>query len=163
MPQEQPTWRIWFLLWALLVLQTTWFSGIEIFGAHLDLPLLATVSVALLLGSETGAVFGLVAGVLTGFIAGSSLGSFALSRLVPGAAFGFFDRRFSLDNPIAPPLCAAGATILSNIIFVALSPENFVAGEWGRRVFAEIILNAIFIWPVYLAVNKLVPPARTII
>lgn len=163
MPQEQPTWRIWFLLWALLVLQTTWFARAEVFGAHLDLPLLATVSIALLLGSETGAVFGLAAGVLTGFLAGSSLGSFALSRLVVGAAFGFFDRRFSVDNPIAPPLCAAAATLLSNVIFVAFSPENFVAGEWSRRVLAEMLLNAFCIWPVYFAVNKLVPPARTII
>jgi rod shape-determining protein MreD len=162
MRYDQPTWRIWILLWGLLVLQTTWFGRVELFGAHLDLPLLATVSVALLLGSETGACFGLVAGVLTGYIAGASLGSFALSRLIVGGAFGFFDRRFSRDNPLAPPLCAAAATVLSAIVFVAFSPDSF-STDYLRRTLIEMLLNSIFIWPVYLAVNRLVPPARAII
>ena len=77
----QPTWRIWPILWLLLVLQTTLFARVAPFGAHLDLVLLGVVSVALLLGMETGAIFGLAAGVLTGYCAGVSLGSFALSRL----------------------------------------------------------------------------------
>ena len=161
--QQQPIWRLWFFLWAILVVQTTWLARVELFGAHLDLPLLATVAVALLLGAETGAAFGLTAGVLTGFIAGASLGSFAFSRLIVGSAFGFFDRRFSSDNPLAPPLCAAGATLLSSVVFLALSPDNFSLEAWPRRVLIEMGLNALFVWPVYLAVNRLVPPARAMV
>jgi rod shape-determining protein MreD len=161
--QSQPTWRIWILLWAICVLQTTWLARVEIFGAHLDLPLLATVAVALLLGSETGAVFGFVAGALTGIIAGSSLGAFILSRLVIGAAFGFFDRKFSSDNPLAPPLCAAAATLLSTILLVLIAPDNLATGDWALRLLAKIAVSAVFIWPMYFAVNRLVPPARTMI
>lgn len=159
MLQSQPTWRIYIFLWAMLAIQTTWLARVEIFGAHLDLMLLTVVSVALLLGAQNGAVFGLVAGVLTGYIAGASLGSFALSRLIIGSSFGFFDRRFSSDNPFAPPICAAAATFLASVIFLALSPDTF-SSHWLSRVLTECGLNALFIWPVYLCVNKLVPPAR---
>jgi LytS/YehU family sensor histidine kinase len=160
---SQPTWRIWILLWALCVLQTTWLARVEIFGAPLDLPLLATVAVALLLGSETGAVFGLVAGALTGIIAGSSLGAFMLSRLAIGAAFGFFDRKFSSDNPLAPPLCAAAATLLSSVLLILIAPDVLASGDWAARLLTKIAVSAVFIWPVYAVVSRLVPPARTII
>jgi hypothetical protein len=161
--QSQPTWRIWILLWAICVLQTTWLARVELFRSHLDLPLLATVAVALLLGSETGAVFGFAAGVLTGIIAGSSLGAFILSRLVIGAAFGFFDRKFSSDNPLAPPLCAAGATLLSSVIFVAIAPDNLAVSGWPLLLVSKILVSAIFVWPMYFIVNRLVPPARAMV
>lgn len=160
---NQPTWRIWVLLWALGVLQTTWLARIEILGATLDLPLLATVAVALLLGSETAAIFGLAAGALTGIIAGSSLGAFLISRLVVGVAFGFFDRKFSSDNPLAPPLCAAAATLLAAVVFVLIAPNTLASGDWTARLLAKIAVNAVFIWPMYLLVNRLVPPTRTMI
>jgi rod shape-determining protein MreD len=162
MPQHRPTWRLWIFLWAILALQTTWLARVEFFGARLDLPLLFTLSAALVLGSESGAAFGLVAGVLTGYVSGASLGSFAFSRLVVGAVFGLFDRRFSSDNPFAPPVCAAAATLLASVIFLALSPDTF-SPYWLRRVLVECGLNAFFIWPVFLCVNKLVPPARVMI
>jgi rod shape-determining protein MreD len=162
MRQSQPVWRVYLLLWFVLVLQTTWLARFEMLGAHIDLPLLLVVTVALLLGAETGATFGLVAGVLSGFVAGESLGSYALSRLLVGGAFGFFDRRFSVDNPLAPPLCAAGATLLSNVIFLALAPDTY-SQAWTQRTVVEMALNALCLFPIYFAVNRLVPPARAMI
>jgi rod shape-determining protein MreD len=162
MPQSQPVWRVYLLLWFVLVLQTTWLARVEVFGAHIDLPLLLVVTVALLFGAEAGAIFGLVAGVLSGFVAGESLGSYALSRLICGGAFGFFDRRFSVDNPLAPPLCAAAATLLSNVVFVVLAPDTY-SQSWTQRTVVEMALNALCLFPIYIAVNRLVPPARAMI
>ena len=159
----QPTWRIWPLLWLLLVLQTTLLARLAPLGVHLDLALLGVVSVSLLLGMETGAIFGLAAGVLNGYCAGVSLGSFALSRLAIGAGLGLFDRRFSRDNPLAPPLCAAAATILANALFALLSPAGFGFGWWLQHTFISAALHAIFIWPVYALFARLLPPPRAFI
>lgn len=160
MPQEQPTWRIWPLLWVLLVVQTTLLARLSPFDVHIDLVLLAVVSVALLLGMETGAIFGLAAGVLSGYCAGVSLGSYAISRLAIGAGFGLFDRRFSRDNPLAPPLCAAAAALLANAIFGVLSPGEFTFAWWLRDTLISCALHAVLIWPVYGLFAKLLPPAR---
>jgi hypothetical protein len=157
---SQPTWRIWPMLWLLLVLQTTLFARFAPFGVHIDFALLGVISVSLLLGMETGAIFGLAAGVLTGYCAGVSLGSFTLSRLVVGAGFGLFDRQFSRDNPLAPPLCAAGATVLANALFALLSPAGFGFGWWLQHTLISAALHAIFIWPVYALFARLLPPPR---
>ena len=160
---DQPTWRIWPLLWLLLVLQTTLFARLAPFGVHIDLVLLAVVSVALLFGMETGAIFGLAAGVLTGYCAGVSLGSFAFSRLTIGAGFGFFDKRFSRDNPFAPPLCAAAATLVASAIFGVLTPGEFTFAWWLHHTFIATVAHAILIWPVYALFNKVIPPPRAFI
>ena len=156
----QPTWRIWPLLWLLLVLQTTIFARVAPFGVHIDLVLLAVVSVSLLLGMETGAIFGLAAGVLTGYCAGVSLGSFAISRLLIGGGLGFFDKRFSRDNPLAPPLCAAAATLIANAVFGVLSPGEFTFNWWLNHTLIATAWHAILIWPIYALFSHFVPPPR---
>jgi hypothetical protein len=156
----QPIWRIWPILWLLLVLQTTIFARLAPLGVHVDLALLGVVSVSLLLGMEMGAIYGLAAGVLTGYCAGVSLGSFALSRLAIGAGFGLFDRQFSRDNPLAPPLCAAGATVLANALFALLSPTGFGFVWWVQHTLISAALHALFIWPVYALFAHFIPPPR---
>lgn len=158
--EQQPAWKIWIILWGILVIQTTVVARFTPGDVHFDLGLLAVVSVALLLGSETGATFGLVTGVLTGFCAGVSLGSFAISRLIIGASFGLFDRRFSRDNPLAPPLCAAVATIGANVIFALLSPIEYSFGWWLQHTIAATVVHAILIWPVYWIFSKAIPAQR---
>jgi len=161
--RDQPTWRIWPLLWLLLVFQTTLFARLAPFGVQIDFVLLAVVSVSLLLGMETGAIFGLIAGIVTGYCAGVSLGSFALSRLLIGAGFGFFDQRFSRDTPFAPPLCAAAATLLANIIFGILSPGDFPFDWWLRHTLIATAFHAILIWPVYALFARMIPPPRAFV
>lgn len=161
--QDQPTWRIWPLLWVLLVLQTTLFARISPLDVHIDLVLLAVVCVALQFGTQTGAIFGLVAGILTGYCAGVSLGSFALSRLAVGAGFGMFDQRFSRDNPLAPPLCAAAATVAANVLFGLLSPGEFTFAWWLRHTLVAAAAHAILVWPVYALFARLIPPPRAFV
>lgn len=157
------TWHIWPLLWLLLVLQTTIFARFTVWGVHVDVVLLAVVCVALLHGMETGALFGLVAGVLTGYCAGVSVGSYVLSRLVIGAGFGLFDRRFSSDNPIAPPLCAVAATVIAHIIFGVLSPGTLGIEVWLRQTAIAAVAHAVFIWPIYWTFSRFIPQSRVLV
>jgi rod shape-determining protein MreD len=160
MQASPPIWRIWPLLWLLLVLQTTVLARFDFWGVHVDVVLLAVVSVALLYGMETGALFGLVAGTLSGYCAGVSIGSFVLSRLVIGAGFGLFDRRFSNDNPLAAPVCAAVATLIAQIIFGILSPGEYSLEMWLRQTAIAALAHAVFIWPVYWIFMRVVPSPR---
>lgn len=159
--QEQPTGKIWAALVIALVLQTTVLAHFRPFGAHVDLVLLTVVSVGLLLGSEWGAGYGLVAGLLTGMYAIPHLGSFALSRLVVGGVIGLFDKGFSRDNLLAPPLCAAGATLGANVLFLIMAPTSFSLAWWLAKTAGAVGTHALLVWPVHwLMVRYIVPPPR---
>jgi hypothetical protein len=171
---ERQTWQTWIVLWLLLSLQTTVLARWQPFGSHIDLPLLCVVSVALLLGWEFGAVYGLVAGVLTGYCAAFHVGSFAVSRAAVGGVFGLFDRRFSRDNPLAPPICAAGAVLLSNLVYGLMSPDDFIYWGatshgfsfwwWAQRTLLSMLVHAVLIWPVHALIARFVqPPARPLV
>ncbi|MEO6908498.1 MAG: rod shape-determining protein MreD [Abditibacteriaceae bacterium] len=155
--RSSPSWRAWLVLWVAVALQTTWLAHFSISGAHLDLPLLCVVSSAMLLGARQGVVFGFVAGLLSGYTAGISLGSFVISRMAAGGLCGLFDRRFSVDNPLAPPICAAVATLLSHLIFGLMSPASFVFVSWMSDSLLSAALHAVLIWPFFAFMQMLVP------
>jgi len=159
--QERPVWRIWIVLYVAMALQTTWLADWRPFGARADLPLLTTVSTALLLGWEMGAIYGLLAGFLTGCFADYNVGSFAFSRAVVGGVFGGFDKGFSRDNPLAPPLCAIGAIVLANLIFWIMSPGDFTLRVWAQSTLTSAALNALLMWPLHWLLERFVlPPTR---
>jgi rod shape-determining protein MreD len=160
--QEQSTWRMCLVLVIAVVLQTTLLARWTPLGTHIDLPLLTVVSVALLLGPYAGAGYGLAAGLLMGFYAGVNPGAFAVSRVAAGAVFGLFDKGFSRDNPIAPPLCAAGATLLTNMIFLLMSPTDYAFLWWVQKTIAACIVHALLIWPVHACIVQwALPPKRS--
>jgi LytS/YehU family sensor histidine kinase len=160
--QEQPTWRIWIVLLIAIVLQTTLLARLTPLGTHIDLLLLTIVSIALLIGPYWGSAYGLAAGILLGFYAGVNPGAFALSRMAAGGVFGLFDKGFSGDNPLAPPLCAAGATLMTSAIFLLMSPTDFTFTSWLQKTLAAIIVHAILIWPVHACIAKwALPPRRS--
>jgi rod shape-determining protein MreD len=155
------TWRIWFVLILALAIQTTWLANWHPFGTYLDLPLLTVVSVSMLLGWPVGPVYGLIAGLLTGYAAAFNLGSFAVSRAVVGAVSGSFEKRFSADNPLAPIFCAAGAVVISNVVFAIMSPADFGWQWWLQRTLSGVVLHAVCIVPLHLLLARLVlPPSR---
>jgi hypothetical protein len=126
-----------------------------------DLPLLTVVSVGLLLGWEWGAGYGVAAGLLSGIYAPTSLGSFALSRLVVGGIIGLFDKSFSRDNPFAPPLCAAGATLGANFLFLIMAPTSFPLDWWLGKTLGAMGTHALLIWPVHWLMQRYAaPPPR---
>lgn len=158
---EQSTWRIWPALLFAVALQTTWLAHWRPGGAAIDLPLLLTVSAAILLGWEMGATLGLFAGLLMGFYAGTNLGAYAMSRSIIGGLLGLFERRFSRDNPFTPPLCAMGAVLLSNGVFLVIAPTDFPIAWWMSQTIPSLLVHAVLIYPVHWLVTKFIlPPPR---
>lgn len=155
--RPSPAWRAWLVLWIAVALQSTWLAHFHLFGARLDLPLLCVVSAAMLLGARQGVVFGFSAGLLCGYTVGVSLGSFVISRMAAGGLCGLFDRRFSVNNPLAPPLCAAVATLLSHLIFGLMSPASFQFVSWMNATLLSAALHAVLIWPFFAFMQMLVP------
>jgi rod shape-determining protein MreD len=150
------------LLLAVTALQTTWLARFTLWDVHIHLPLLTIVSVALLLGPRSGTIYGFFTGLVMGVFTGSNIGSFILSRMAVGGIFGYFERAFSRDNILAPPLCAIGAIVISNLIFFILSPTQFPIVWWLRQTAIAVPLHAIAIWPVHWLIGHFVaPPQRT--
>lgn len=162
MNKERATWRIWPILIVAMALQTTWLAHKQLLGIHVDLPLLTVVSVALLLGWETGALYGLAAGVLTGYCADWNVGSLAFSRAVVGGVLGFAELHFSRENPLAPSLCAAGAVLLANVVLLIMAPLDHPVMWWVQQTPISMAIHMVLIWPVYAVVDHLVLlPARS--
>jgi hypothetical protein len=80
---------------------------------------------------------------------------------VVGGVLGLFERRFSRDNPLTPPLCAMGAVLLSNLIFLVISPTDFPLSWWLQKTVTTLATHAILIYPVHWLVTKFIlPPPR---
>lgn len=159
--RERATWRIWIVLVVTVALQTTLLARFRPLGVAVDWALMTTVSVAILLGWPVGAMYGLAAGLLCGWFSGFHPGSWAFSRLVVGASFGGFDRRFSTDNPLAAPMCVAGATVMANALFMLMSPADFPLRWWVVNTAWQMVGHAVLIVPLHAVLDRFVlPPSR---
>ena len=160
--KERATWRIWIVLIVAFALQTTWLAPLRPMGTWVDLGLLTTVSVALSLGAQVGAIYGLVAGLLTGYGTAFNVGSFMVSRAAVGAIFGSFETKFSSDNPLAPPLCAACAVVVANLVFALMSPTSFPLSWWLQQTLRGVVVHSILIVPLHPILLRLLrPPTRS--
>ena len=158
---ETPTWRIWPVVLAAFVFQTTWLAHLEVWGAHLDLPLLVVICVALILGWRVGSICGLVVGLVTGYLIAKNPGSFAFSRLIVGAILGLTTRSSWNDNPLSPPLLAALGTLLCDLVVWIMTPTDFSAAWWLHHTPIRMMAHAILIWPIYWVLLRwLKPPSR---
>ncbi len=150
------------LLVLAVALQTSWLARVAVWGVHFDLPLLLTVSVALLFGWRAGAVFGLAAGFFMGVMVAKNVGSAMMSRIFCGAVIGISDRNFGRDNIFAPPLLAALGTLLSDIIVLLMAPTDFPISWWLAHTPIKMLMHAVLIWPLHYVVARWVkPPSRT--
>jgi len=160
--KERATWRIWIVLIVAFAVQTTWLAPLRPLGTWIDVGLLTTVSIALLLGFQVGAIYGLAAGLLTGYGTAFNVGSFIVSRAVVGAVFGSFETRFSGDNPLAPPICAACAVVLANLVFALMSPTTFPFDWWWQQTLRGVVVHSLLIVPLHpLLARLLLPPTRS--
>ncbi|HVF85567.1 MAG TPA: hypothetical protein VM821_06275 [Abditibacteriaceae bacterium] len=158
---ETPTWRIWPLLLLSFALQTTWLARLQVWGVHLDLPLLAVLCVSLILDWRTGMVFGLVSGLVTGYLLAKNPGALALSSMITGAVLGLTDRDVWRDNPLMPPILAAAGTLLADLIVLLMAPTDFPISWWLHHTPIRMMIHALLIWPIYWILARwLKPPSR---
>jgi rod shape-determining protein MreD len=103
------------------ILQSTFFSYIDIFNAAPDLALLVIIWYAYDCGVMTGQITGFAAGVLLDFLSASPLGFHAFTYTLLGAAGGLLRGAFSMDAFILPMLLAAGGTLAKALLCFFIS------------------------------------------
>lgn len=158
---ETATWRIWPLLLLAFALQTTWLARVQVWGVHLDLPLLIVLCVSLAVGWRTGMVFGLASGLVSGYLLAKNPGAFALSGMITGAVVGLADRGVWRDNPLLPPLLAALGTLLADLIVLLMAPTDFPISWWLHHTPIRMAMHALLIGPIYWVLSRwLCPPKR---
>lgn len=102
--------RIVLLVLTIVISQHTIFSSIQIFGVHLDLPLLLVIAAGFTLGREGGAIVGFVVGIL---VDSYLLTPFGLSALV-FSVLGYLAGQTEKGSLIGPwTMNAALASLLS--------------------------------------------------
>ena len=116
-----PTWgevaRLAVVLLVAVLLQTTVAPQLRLLGAFPDFALIAVVCVALIKGSETGAVFGFLTGLLTAIALMEPFGLSAFVFVLIGYFAGRYAETADLPAGLAPLLTVFVATLVANVLF----------------------------------------------
>jgi len=145
--------RLVLLVVSLVVLQTTLFTHLRIFGAIPDLCLVATVAIAFEEGPERAALFGFLSGLFLDLFLSSPLGLSALSQAIVGYGVGTFQGAMLRESKAMPAFLSAAAGLLGGAIFALVGA---VAGESGyltgtslRVIVVAAIYDAAVALPVF--------------
>jgi rod shape-determining protein MreD len=154
--------RVGVLGLAVVIVQVSAVTQLQVFGATADIVPLVVASIGLLTGSLSGAAFGFAVGL---FVDSALFQVMGLSSLVYVAAGYGAGRLRELRDPqaaYAPMVVGAGATAIATI---GLGVMNFLLGLDApvsflllRQILATIILNAILSLPIYLLVRRWLQP-----
>jgi rod shape-determining protein MreD len=146
--------RLGALLFAALLLQTTVAPNIRILGASPDFALIIVVSVALLRGCQTGAIFGFLTGTLVGVALLEPLGMTALVFVIVGYFAGRYAETADLSAPVAPLVAVFVATLLASVLVATLQyllERQVPFGFWvGRVLLPSLVLNTLLAAVFYL-------------
>jgi rod shape-determining protein MreD len=120
--------RLFLVVVMLVVIQTTVFPHLRVFGAAPDLCLLATVAVAYEDGPDTGAMFGFFSGLATDLFLASPLGVSALTFAIIGYLVGVFQSGLLRPSGWVAPMLGGLAGLAGGALFVVVAS---IAGEDG--------------------------------
>ncbi|MFZ4515070.1 MAG: rod shape-determining protein MreD [Acidimicrobiia bacterium] len=127
-----------------LVLQTTVFAELRLWGGGVVLGLVLTTAVAFSLGSNAGAVFGFIAGLLFDlFLTGTPLGLSALSYTVAGYALGSFERSMLRQGPLVAPVIAGAGSLIALTVFVGVGALLGDAAVLSLRTLGVIVVTVL--------------------
>ena len=103
------------ILLAAIVLQSTIFARINLFGVKPDLILVVTVCFGLLYGPLPGLYVGLAGGFLLDLAGGGLLGINVLTKALLGYGAGYMGKTVFKDNLLIPLVVSAAATLAGEI------------------------------------------------
>lgn len=139
------------------LLQTTVAPNIRILGANPDFALIIVVCVALLTGSEIGAVFGFLTGTLVAIALMEPLGLSAFVFVLVGFLAGRYAETADLSAGYAPLVSAFAATLLADVLLAMaqylLERQAPLGFFLGRVLIPSLILNTLLAAPLYLVVR----------
>ena len=156
-------WRLIPLMILAFALQTTWFGGLRLGSAPLNLVFGVALCGAMLGGARVGFWCGLGAGYLMGLGAMWHPGSFLVSHLLPCVLVGLAASKFEVSHFLSPVLVAILGTSLSQIVFLLLSPTEFSLAFWGTLTLWQIAAQALLSWPLFALVRHFVAPRRELV
>lgn len=162
--QEERAWptagevaRLAVVLAIAVVLQTSVAPHLRLLGANPDFALIAVVCVALVKGSETGAVFGFLTGMITAIALMEPFGVAAFVFVLVGYFAGRYAETADLPAGLAPLLTVFTATLVANLLFALaqflLGREVPLAFFLGRVLVPSLVFNTLLAAPMYLPVR----------
>ena len=112
---------IWIILiFAAILLQTTVFSWLKLWGVKPDLVFIIVLYAAFWKGSKRGAAVGFAGGIIEDITSGGLLGPNAFAKLITGFIFGISRKRFYVQSLRLQVITAFLGTLLSQSIFFLL-------------------------------------------
>jgi rod shape-determining protein MreD len=149
--------RLVVVLLVAVLLQTAVAPHLRLLGAYPDIALIAVVCVALLKGSETGAVFGFLTGMLTAIALMEPFGLSAFVFVLVGYFAGRYAETADLPAGFAPLFTVFVATLVANVLFAMaqflLAREVPLGFFLGRVLFPSLVFNTLLAAPIYLLVR----------
>jgi rod shape-determining protein MreD len=100
-----------------LLLQTTVFADVRLFGARPELMYLLTIVFAILEGPASGAVAGFAGGMAQDFLLNQPKGITALTLVLVGYAIGMLRQYIVSPSPVLPVFLVAGGTLVGVVFY----------------------------------------------
>jgi rod shape-determining protein MreD len=162
--EEARTWpsapeiaRLGVILLVALLLQTTLAPNVRVMGANPDFALIIVVCVALLKGSETGAIFGFLTGTLVSVALMEPFGLSAFVFVLVGFLAGRYAETADLSAGFAPLLSVFVATLIADVLLAMaqflLARQVPLGFFLGRVLVPSLVLNTLLAAPLYLVVR----------
>jgi rod shape-determining protein MreD len=109
-----------------LLLQTTVFADVRLFGARPELMFLLTIAFGILEGPASGAVTGFAGGMAQDFFLNQPKGITALTLVLVGYAIGMLRQYIVSPSPVLPVFLVAGGTF-AGVLFYGI--VTFLLGQ----------------------------------
>lgn len=146
-----------------VILQVSFFSGLNLLGSSPDGALLVVMALGLLGGSLTGAVAGFAVGFGIDCVLLQTLGAGSLALMAIGYAAGRYREGFGRPTRAATMLLGGALTLLGVAVFgaiqVGLGVDADVSTIVIRDAFVKTILGALLALPTLWLVRWLLRPA----
>ena len=156
------TLRLILLGFFAVVIQETAISQISIFGVSADVTPLVAMSVGLLCGSLTGAVFGFFTGLLIDLVLVQTLGVTSLLYIAIGYWAGRLRELRDPSHELVPlaagALAAAFAGLGMALIQFLLGVDAPVSGLLLQEIFIFVLVDTLIALPVYALVRRIIRP-----
>jgi rod shape-determining protein MreD len=145
-----------------VVVQESAVSQVSIFGVSADLTPLVVMSVGLLCGSMTGALFGFFTGLLIDLVLVQTLGVTSLLYI----AIGYWSGRLrELRDPSHELVPLAGGALASAFAGLGMAVIQFLLGVDApvslllvQQIFIAVLVDTLLALPVYALVRRIVRP-----
>jgi rod shape-determining protein MreD len=154
-----PLWILIPLLAFTAIIQITILPQIPIFGYKPDLALALVVAWALLAPVGEAAVWGFIVGIFLDLASGLPFGVHTIALTTIGWLIGWGQATFFRGNLLAPPIATITATLVHNVIILAILALFNWQINWGdyllRVTLPSAILNTLALPLVYFPLQRL--------